>query len=532
MAKGSKRQRRLAAAGTGSDWRELARLAQALGQPAVDSPDLAEALSVLGKLIHTRALAITLSNGDSQRVIAAWGSPPNPLLSSALAKGEWQIHALGAQHKQYGRLWVRRGKWETSPDALRFLKAAEHLLTAALYAQILVQEERDKRALAETLEQVSQVLTSSLDIDQVLARILDQLARLVPYDSALVMLLQDGRLHLHAQRGFKRLARKGNLSDVTFIPEETAKIMEVLEGREPVMIDDIRQVSGWVWVPFSAHIRSWMGVPLRLHDRAIGLFSIDKAVPGFFTPRHGALAAAVAPHAAIAIENARLYQELVSADAQVRRLSAHVIQAQEAERQRIGRELHDHAGQAIVAMRAELQILARHLPDDSAVEAQLNKLDSILRATARDLRLLSHELRSHLLDELGLVSALEEQVLDVRERFGIRAELVTRGEIRRHPRTVELAAFRIAQEALTNVAQHAQASAIRVELVEGKGGLRVSIQDDGVGFAVESKRHGKTMGLIGMRERAAAANGAFSISSQRGRGTRIVVEFPAGPGKP
>lgn len=511
-------------------WRGHTRLGEALSRPAPDAAGLGASLALLGKLLATRGLGVT--TGEAQ-VVGAWGLVPSTYPPAGRAAHAWVGRPLVVEKTEYGCLWLRRGAWESDPDRLKLLTAAEHLLATAVRAQSIVQAERDKRALAEVLEHVSQVLTSSLDVEQVLSRILDELAGLVPYDSALVMLLEGGRLHLHAQRGYKRLARQGRLADVTFVPEETARVLDVLTGTEPVIVTDIREVPGWLWVPFSTHIRSWMGVPLRVHDRAIGLFSIDKAEPDFFTRRHGVLAAAVAPHAAIAIENARLYQDLKAAEAQLRQLSTHVIEVQEAERQRIGRELHDHAGQAILAMRAELQLLARQLPPDNpAARAQFDKLDSILKTTARDLRLLAHELRSHLLDELGLVSALQQQVRDVGERFGLRAELVTTGPITRHSPAVELAAFRIAQEALTNVARHAQARAVRVELQQTRRRLRLAIEDDGVGFAVDARRTAGTIGLIGMRERAVAANGVFSLTSGDGRGTRIVVEFPMGGRKP
>ncbi len=504
-------------------WRDLSRFAHSLDKENPDSRYLTAGLEVLGKFLQALGLAISTSNGE---VLSEWGRVPRANTVARMQAAQWQRYPLAISSTEFGCLWIRQGEWLADPARLQFLHAATPLLATVLQAQLILEQERDKRALAETLQHVSEVLTGTLDLERVLARILDELARLVPYDSALVMLIEDGHLHLHAQRGYKQLARHKPIEKTTFIPEKTAKVMDVLSGSQPLILPDIREVPGWVWAPFSTHIRSWMGVPLRVHEKSLGLFSIDKVEPHFFTARHAALAAAVAPHAAIAIENARLFQELRAAEGQLRQLSAHVIEVQEAERQRIGRELHDDAGQAIVAMRAELEILGRHLPANAEdAQAQLQKVDSILRATARDLRLLSHELRSHLLDELGLTLALQQQVRDVKERFGLHAEFSTEGTARRYPRVLELAAFRIAQEALTNVARHANAKTVRVELVQQKGTLRLSVEDDGTGLN-ESKPRGNTLGLIGMRERALAANGTFRIVSQPRKGTRIIAEFP------
>lgn len=504
-------------------WRDLGKFARALDKEIPDTRQLEAGLAILGRYLKSGGLVIAAPSGQA---LAAWGRVPPTAAVQPMPPSNWQGYPLSAQDQPIGCLWVRRGEWLKDPARLEFLQAAVPLLANVVQAQLVLEQERDKRALAETLQHVSEALTATLDLDTVLARILDELARLVPYDSALVMLIQDGHLHLHAQRGYKRLARLKPIEETIFVPEETARVSDVLSGTQPLILPDIRRVPDWVWIPYSSNIRSWMGVPLRVHDRALGLFSIDKAEPNFFTARHAALAAAVAPQAAIAIENARLFQQLRAAEGQLRQLSAHVIEAQEAERQRIGRELHDDAGQAIVAMRAELEILGRQLPADAPeAQAQLRKVDSILRATARDLRLLSHELRSHLLDELGLTSALQQQVRDVTERFGLRAEFFAGDTTRRYPRVVELAAFRIAQEALTNVARHARAGTVRLELIDHAGHLRLTVQDDGAGLGA-ARPNRNTLGIVGMRERALAANGTFHIVSHPGKGTRIVAEFP------
>jgi len=388
-------------------------------------------------------------------------------------------------------------------------------------------QHRDQVAVAETLQQLSVALTMSLELEDVLRSVLDELARLVPYDSAAVMLLEDGVLRLHAQRGFDWDENDDALTRIAFLPGETPGTDEVFSSDRPIIFADVRQVPGWIWLPGSGHIRSWMGVPLRVQGRVIGMFSIDKIEPGFFNERLVALAGALAPHAAIAIERARLIQELRAAQVQLRGLSARVIEAQELERQRIGHELHDQAGQALLALRAELQILAAQLPEEaSACRDQIAKIDGIVRTTARDLRLLSHELHSHVLDEFGLASALRQHVRDFATRFGVTANFDVTGEpTRRWPPIVELSALRITQEALTNVARHANADLVTVRLAVWPDRLVLAIEDNGRGFDYDSGCQDGCFGLIGMRERAMAAHGNLQIRSRPNHGTQIVCEF-------
>lgn len=527
--KGSKRLSHKAPPAPPSRWSALSKLAETLGAPP-DELQLEMALAAIGRVLKTRGLAVTVTDGAETRVLARWGRVPR-LWHFDRAPSGWRYWPLKIRRMEYGRLWIKGGQWEANPETPGLLQAAATLLATALHGQAVLSQERDQRALAETLQHVSEALASTLDVEEVLARILDEMARLIPYDSATVMLLEDGVLHLHAERGFDRPAGADKPALVAFIPEQTPLVMEVLSGSQPVIVPDVKTVPGWIWVPGSAHIRAWMGVPLRVHDRATGMFSIDKAQPGSLTPRHAALAAAVAPQAAIAIENARLFRDLKAAEGQLRGLSARIIEVQEAERQRIGRELHDHAGQALLALRAELQILARQLPAPAeSAEAQLAKVDEIVRETGRDLRLLAHDLRSHLLEELGLSSALQQHVRDFTERFGVRAELVAQDDaLRRRPRAVELAAFRIAQEALTNVARHAAARTVRVSLVELPGRLQLIVEDDGRGFDPEACGAQGCYGIIGMRERAAAVEGTLLLWSRPGHGTRLAAEFPDEP---
>jgi signal transduction histidine kinase len=304
---------------------------------------------------------------------------------------------------------------------------------------------------------------------------------------------------------------------------------EVLGGNQSVIISDTKDIPNWLWTPTCEHVRSWLAVPLQVKGQVIGLFSIDKSTPNFFTQRHAELAQALAAHAALALNNARMFAQISETQEQLCGLSAQVIEAQENERQKISVELHDHAGQALLGLRAELQILKHYIPpgSDQAVE-QICYLDEVVLEICQDLRQLAHDLRPPILTELGLVPALEQYLDEFSRRMKMPAtfEFEHEREISRIPANIELICYRIVQEALTNLAKHAQATKAKITLALAPERLTLSVIDDGVGFSPYAKKVVDGFGLIGIRERVTAVGGQMQIYSQPGRGTQISVEIP------
>jgi signal transduction histidine kinase len=204
------------------------------------------------------------------------------------------------------------------------------------------------------------------------------------------------------------------------------------------------------------------------------------------------------------------------------------LELQEAERRRIARELHDEIGQALAALKMNLQTIQRSGP--SGVESALGDSIRIVEHAICELRDLSHELRPAALDDLGLVPALRWQLDRQAKRSAIAAQLDTDGIRRRFPAEIESACFRVAQEALANVARHAGARRVWLELAEEKGTLRLVVRDDGIGFEVDTALRragaGECFGLIGMRERLDLAGGTLEVESGAGIGTTIRACFP------
>lgn len=234
----------------------------------------------------------------------------------------------------------------------------------------------------------------------------------------------------------------------------------------------------------------------------------------------------VASHVAVAIANARL------AEAERNRSRSYamaVTRAQEDERTRIARELHDEVSQSLVVIRRRLADLAENL-GGHPVAADLDELGDLARQSVAGMRRFSRDLRPPTLDALGVSSALEQQVLHVRERGDLAAGFRVTGVLRRLPAETELALFRIGQAAMHNAELHADAADVDVELAFEPGCVRLCVLDNGCGFDLplnlyELLEVGK-LGLVGMSERAELVGGRLQLTSRPGTGTRVDVQVP------
>jgi signal transduction histidine kinase len=211
----------------------------------------------------------------------------------------------------------------------------------------------------------------------------------------------------------------------------------------------------------------------------------------------------------------------------LQRLSARLVHAQEEERRAIARELHDEVGQVLMTVRVELALAEKQL--GASFGHLLNDAQSITDSALHTVRDLSHLLHPALLDDLGLPAAVEWYLEPFRRRHGLRVSLRHEGMGRRLRPEVEIAAFRIVQEALTNVAKHAHASSCQVVMQRLEGTLLITIHDDGAGFdlaAVEAPGAHRGLGLLGLRERVWQLLGTIRVESVPGQGTTIRVELP------
>ena len=206
-----------------------------------------------------------------------------------------------------------------------------------------------------------------------------------------------------------------------------------------------------------------------------------------------------------------------------RSLSRHLLELQEHERSSLARELHDQIGQSLVGVALNLQMIKGDLPPAS--RARVPESMRMIEQMLEQVRTLAFELRPSALDDLGLVAALRLLVARHGERTGVLPSFTTTPAEVRATAGIETACFRIAQEALTNVARHAHARHVEVTLAIQGNALEIAIRDDGVGFDVD-RRQRNGLGLTGMSERAALAGGQLEIESEPGAGTTMRARFP------
>jgi signal transduction histidine kinase len=259
-------------------------------------------------------------------------------------------------------------------------------------------------------------------------------------------------------------------------------------------------------------------VPLIFHDRAIGIiYAFNKDGPDVrFTDDDVRLAEALGTRAALAIHlSERVARETVDA----------ILEAQEAERSRIARELHDETGSALTSVLLGLAAIdgAATLPEARQASAALR---SKARSALENVGRLAFAIRPPALDEFGLAPALKDLSGRLEEQGGPKVELeIDLPAGARLPSKLETTIFRITQEALTNVVKHAEATTARVAIAYRERSVVLTVEDDGRGFS-EGRQADGGFGLVGMRERVASVNGALHIESKSGAGTRLAVELP------
>lgn len=209
-------------------------------------------------------------------------------------------------------------------------------------------------------------------------------------------------------------------------------------------------------------------------------------------------------------------------------LSARMMHAQESERKRIARELHDGLNQSMAMLEVELGMILKQLPRSaSSVRPDLNRLRVRVQGLSDEVRQISHRLHPAVLDHSHLVPALKNLCKEFRVYHRIPILFVCDGKIEKVPFNTSVCLYRVTQETLCNIVKHAQATEVVVSLTLENGELKLSITDDGRGFDVVNPKHGAGLGLISMEERARLVGGRFSIDSQLGSGTRVEVVVPA-----
>lgn len=387
------------------------------------------------------------------------------------------------------------------------------------------------RQRIDTLQAAAAALAETLDLNAVLERLLEYLARLIPFDSANVMLrVDENTVAVAALRGYERWTDAAVTAQIRFDRGDTPLIARMLDDPRSILVPDTWEDADWAPRAGAEHVRCWLAVPLVAGGRVLGLYSIDKAEPGFFTEEHVRLAEALAPHAAVAIHNAQLYAAMKTGQAQLQQLSRRLVETQEHERRALSRDLHDTAAQVLTALQLGLGSLLRGPDLSDKVRGRVTDILGMADAVSDELHRLAVNLRPSALDRYGLLPALEQLLTEFRKQTGQAVRFEAEGTDQlpvRLPGDVETALYRIVQESLVNVARHAQAQTVSVGFRVAGDRVELTIEDDGRGFEVEPALQSGRLGLLGLRERAGMLGGRLEIDSRPGHGTIIRARVPA-----
>ncbi|MGD9572569.1 MAG: GAF domain-containing protein [Thermoleophilia bacterium] len=300
------------------------------------------------------------------------------------------------------------------------------------------------------------------------------------------------------------------------LPRGRGLLGALIRDARPLRIDRIAddpRSSGFP--PNHPPMTTFLGVPVALRGEVYGNLYLTDKRGGPFTDEDERVAMTLAAQAAVAVDNVRRWRREAAAEG-VRR----AVEAQEAERARVARDLHDEAGQVLTALAVHLRTLEDEVPPGPARERVADLRASVAEATAT-VRELAVRLRPSSLHDQGLADAVEEQAARVRAA-GMPVETDLRGLDATLPAEVQTVLFRVVQEALTNAARHSAASAVSVVASAREGRLRVVVEDDGRGFDPGAPTG--QLGLAGIRERVAMIGGDLRIESAPGQGTAVVVD--------
>jgi len=383
----------------------------------------------------------------------------------------------------------------------------------------------------QILRETSQTILASRNIQNMAASILEKAIAVSLCDVGVIRLLDRTSRALNpiASRGYlnpKNLQlHHRHLDDGT-----TGRLLRVFARKETVVLERVQDEPG-LRIFKREGVQSLILIPVLAEHDLLGALQLGSRTPRKFDPHLINLLETLGSNFGIAVQKIRLLAETVTSQAQLRALSRRLVKTQESERHYLARELHDEIGSLLTGLKLTLGVPAGSGTDqiDARTAAAYKIIDEALAKT----RSLSHSLRPPMLDDLGLLPALSWHVKEFTARTDVQVNFQHHDLQLRFPEEVEIAAYRIVQEALTNIARHAQVHEATVTLWADPSGLGIEISDQGAGFdqTAATLANASSAGLAGIRERVASLGGSLKITSAPGTGTSVTVELPLAMGE-
>lgn len=385
----------------------------------------------------------------------------------------------------------------------------------------------------DVLSNVSSAVSGLWDLNEILNVVLDAVLQIFRGNIGIIFLFdeQTQEMYPKAHRGVSarfvsemRLAKGEGISG------------KVAQTGEPILVEDISLDPGTARrdLVSTEGLKGFISVPLKAKEKVVGVMDIASIMPGKFNKENMYLLNSIGCQVGTAIEQAKLYQVLSDGRKRYQTLLRQALTIQEEERKRIARELHDETAQELTALALNLQAISEMLEmigfDNDDIKAMLKKTHAIAVRGGTELTKLIRELRPTLLDTLGLPAAIRRFAESNLTPRGIAISSQFKGLEQRLPPEMELALFRIVQEAISNIARHSEAKNATIVLEYNANKCTLQVEDDGRGFDINQitsiDSTGRGAGLFGMRERLLLLGGKGTIDSQPGKGTRVKLMIP------
>jgi signal transduction histidine kinase len=468
-----------------------------------------------------------LPNETAQGAIMLWHRQPNVFTNHHV----WLLSAVGTQ----ASIAIRNARlFESSQRKAMEMSRLKDSATERVQEMETLKEQAQRKAEEMAfLNDVARTLSASLNLEKVLTTIMERVEELLDVEAGSLLLTDVTTGDLVFQIA---LGEKADQVKPFRVPKGQGIAGQVAQSGKPLIIADAGQDERH----FKAldektqfQTRNMLTVPLILHHQTIGVLQVLNKKDGDFNQNDVDLLSSIASYAAIAIENARLYQSLETEHNKT-------IEAELEARKELARDLHDGPTQLVAAIQMNLDFAKKALEKDpSLLSGALDEMYDLAARASHQMRTLLFELRPLVLESEGLGAALqvflERRQKDITENQNtkLRLKIETNnpgGDISRQDGKVEATIFAIVQEVVNNAIKHAQASNIIVELKETEEGIGATITDDGQGFNLEEvMRNYETRGSLGMinlRERAESVGGEFTMESKIGQGTYTSIFIP------
>jgi signal transduction histidine kinase len=499
-----------------------------------------------------RVALAAITPGAAARILAS-GQPPLKFIEQVeyngrrLAKLNLPPSSIVAALQEYDRLLtpLLRKLLPNEYANLQWVREQLHFCVILTLNNAYYQV---REAETQAFYELFRVELESRNLDELLRRFLDSLVHVCHADAGHLYLLNDKRSAwvLRAQARTRGQLRPA-LAEVA---NGRAKMRTLAHSRQIELADgsDAALLLDPAW---KGQFQTVWSIPLATGGRTAGVMQFGFSKSYEWLPREQELLAAAAERCLMAAEKARLMEDLAAREDQIRQLAEHMLHVEEMERRRISRELHDEAGQSLLCIRLQIELLEQALPSEH-VEwiSKLREARDLTERTILEMRRLIAALSPAVLEQLGLGAALRQLVNRFRRLNPIRVKMLL-SRLGRLPQHTEIIVYRLVQECFNNIAKHSSASSVNISVSSADGWVRLAVEDNGVGFRVEEALARKdSFGLSGMRERVALLGGRFEIRShprngsgnkagdgtahrngwagrkKTGRGTKILIRLP------